>query len=285
MQAGTNYFEYHRQLAVPGAAIRLTNFQVDRPMDARFQQDEGYWLDYSLTPRTPNARGCFLMDKRRPHYEPFGSVFMLPPGETLLARSDSGEQMSLLCILEKDRIANWLDEDFSWTDRHLDASMDVQAAQVVQLLRRLAEELRRPSIASDILCEAIAVQLAIELARYYGSLEERAELGGLAGWRLRLIDERVRDCEVPPTLQELADLCGLSVRQLTRGFRATRGRSLGEHITDMRMDRAKRMLCGGETVKEISYSLGFSSPSSFCYAFRRETGHSPRQFRLFAGRA
>ena len=33
-----------------------------------------------------------------------------------------------------------------------------------------------------------------------------------------------------PSLAELAELCALSVRQLTRGFRASRGCSLGEHI-------------------------------------------------------
>src|SRR3546814_9741860 len=33
------------------------------------------------------------------------------------------------------------------------------------------------------------------------------------------------------------------------------------------------------SVKAVSYSLGFSSPSSFCYAFRRATGVTPREFR------
>jgi AraC family transcriptional regulator len=69
------------------------------------------------------------------------------------------------------------------------------------------------------------------------------------------------------------------VRQLTRGFRANRGRSIGDHVAQCRLDNAKRLLATNESVKSIAYSLGFASPSSFCFAFRRATGETPRQFR------
>ena len=36
---------------------------------------------------------------------------------------------------------------------------------------------------------------------------------------------------------------------------------------------------GDEVVTTGAYSLGFASPSGFCYAFRRATGETPRQFR------
>jgi AraC family transcriptional regulator len=34
-----------------------------------------------------------------------------------------------------------------------------------------------------------------------------------------------------------------------------------------------------ESVKSISYSMGFSSPASFCYAFRRATSETPSEYR------
>jgi AraC family transcriptional regulator len=71
----------------------------------------------------------------------------------------------------------------------------------------------------------------------------------------------------------------LSVRQLTRGFRASRGCSIGDHVTQTRLEHAKRQLASDQSVKAIAYSLGFSSPSSFSYAFRKLIGESPRQFR------
>jgi AraC family transcriptional regulator len=69
------------------------------------------------------------------------------------------------------------------------------------------------------------------------------------------------------------------VRQLTRGFRASRGRSIGECIARSRLDHARRLLATEQSVKAIAYSLGFASPSAFCFAFRRDTGETPRQFR------
>ena len=45
------------------------------------------------------------------------------------------------------------------------------------------------------------------------------------------------------------------------------------------MERAKRLLVAGESVKTVAFAMGFSSPSSFTYAFRRAVGTSPSQFR------
>jgi AraC family transcriptional regulator len=50
-------------------------------------------------------------------------------------------------------------------------------------------------------------------------------------------------------------------------------------VANNRLEHAKRMLAGDQSVKAIAYSLGFSSPSSFSYAFRRVLGETPRQFR------
>ena len=68
------------------------------------------------------------------------------------------------------------------------------------------------------------------------------------------------------------------MRQLTRGFRASRGCSIGEYVTRSQIDRAKQLLVSGESIKSIADSIGFASVSSFTYAFRRETGQTPGQF-------
>ena len=94
-----------------------------------------------------------------------------------------------------------------------------------------------------------------------------------------MIDERLSEVARPPTLAELASACGLSVRQLTRGFRASRGCSIGDHIEQCRIANAKRFLAADESVKGIAFSMGFASSSAFSQAFRRATGETPRQFR------
>jgi AraC family transcriptional regulator len=143
------------------------------------------------------------------------------------------------------------------------------------LLLRLEEETRHPGFASEALAELIAGQLVIELAQYYNSLHDRPSACGLAPWRLQLIEERIMDLGEAPTLAELAAICNLSVRQLTRAFRASRGRSIGDYIAECRMEKARALLERGESVKAVSYSMGFASPAAFGYAFRRTTGEPP----------
>jgi AraC family transcriptional regulator len=268
------------EVRLPYATAQLARFNVTEPVDRILHQEGTYWLDLCLTPRPPNSRACYR-DRWSPHrFERLGNVFLVPPGQTMQTRTDGGApQDSVLCRLRPEGVRQWFEGEFEWTDRRLAATLDISNATVRSLLLRLAEEMRHPGFASEVLVELIISQLAIELARYCGSVEESGATGGLAPWRLRLIEERLRELRGAPTLSELAGLCNLSVRQLTRAFRASRGRSIGDHVTQSRIDCAKRLLATDESVKSIAYLLGFASPSSFSFAFRRATGETPRAFR------
>jgi AraC family transcriptional regulator len=127
--------------------------------------------------------------------------------------------------------------------------------------------------------ELIAGQICIELVRHLLDIEELQSTGGLSRRSLRLIDERLAADGAPPNLSELASLCGLSVRHLTRAFRRSRQRSIGSYIADRRMQRARRLLAAGVSVKSIAYTMGFSSPAALSSAFRRTTGERPRDYR------
>ena len=268
------------ELRVPAATVQLVHFEFIEPVSGAMREDEEYRLDLCLSPRPRNARACYTERWAPNRFERIGPVFLLPPGETLQARSDGGRrQRSLVCHLRSEAMRAWLQRDLEWTDRRLTAILDIPDANIRSLLMRLAEELRHPGFASEVLVELICAQIAIELGRYCAAVNDGPVTGGLAPWRLRLIDERLREVQAAPTLAELADLCKLSVRQLTRGFRASRGCSIGDHVALSRLDHAKRMLATDQSVKAVGYSLGFSSPSSFSYAFRKLLGETPRQFR------
>jgi AraC family transcriptional regulator len=267
------------ELRAPVATVQLVRFHMLEPTD-EILREEAYWLDLCLTPRPRNARACYRERWAHDHFEPIGSVFLVPPGETMQARSDGGRpQVSIICHLRPEPIRTWFGSDLLWTDRRLKASLDIEDATIRSLLLRLAEEVRHPGFASEALVELIAAQLAIELGRYCGAITENSAMGALPAWRLRLIDERLREVREVPSLTELASICQLSVRQLTRGYRASRGRSIGDHVAHCRVENAKRLLATDESIKSIAYSLGFASPSSFSFAFRRATAETPRQFR------
>jgi AraC family transcriptional regulator len=268
------------EIRVPIALTQLVRFHMTRPADNILRDEETYWLDMCLTPRPRNARACYR-DRWAPHrFERIGRVFLLPPGETMQVRSDGGpSQASVLCHLRPEPLRQWFDSDLEWTDRRVEAGLDIPDVNIRRLLLRLAEEMRSPGFASAALVELLVAQMAIELGRYCVAVKEGSATGGLAPWRLRLIDERLREVREAPTLSELAAICNMSVRQLTRAFRASRGHSIGDHVAQCRIDNAKRLLGTDESVKGIAYSLGFASPSSFSFAFRCATGQTPREFR------
>jgi AraC family transcriptional regulator len=267
------------EFRVPIATTQLAHFHMPEPVDVVFQNQDEYWLDMCLTPRPPNTRAAFRNGSNPGMLDRIGNVFLAPPGEHIHTRNDGGDQVSIVCHLRPEQINQWFDGAFEWTARRLDAMLDIPNAAIRGLLLRLAEEARQPGFASEALVELIVAQIAIELARHCSSVADGPTTGGLAPWRLRIIDRRLTELGDAPTLGELAGLCNLSVRQLTRGFRESCGISIGEHIIRSRIDCAKRLLATDESIKAIAYSMGFATPSSFCTAFRRETGQAPSQFR------
>jgi AraC family transcriptional regulator len=265
------------ELTVPTGIAQLIHLPPSGPSDRVMQQRSDYWLDMCLTPRPLNARACYQTRWHR--FEPLGRVFLVPPGQTIRFAGEGGpQQVSILCLLNAARLQQWLGTDFVWTEGQLKDSLDIRNSSLSQLLTRLARELREPGFASAMMVELITAEVAIEVCRYR-QMTQGSRSAGLAAWRLQRIDDRLSQVAKPPSLVELAALCSLSVRQLTRAFRISRGCSIGQYVEDGQLEHAKRMLAGDSSIKRIALTLGFSSPSSFCCAFRRSTHQTPSQFR------
>lgn len=265
---------------LPEATVRIVRSDHEGSGDQCFPAQNHYRLDCGLISRPRNSRACFSDHWGTCRFEPVGDIVLVPPGQSLLMRREGGDARAfLVCALKAESVAQWLVQEPQWPDERLVASLDIRDVHIHNLLQRLAEEVRHPVRDSQVVANLITGQLAIEIARWCVAAPGSPAQGGLADWRLRLIDERLQVLRAAPTLAELAELCRLSVRQLTRGFRISRGCSIGDHVASCRMDHARRLLAEGESVKSIAYSLGFSSPSSFCYAFRQATGQTPTQFR------
>ncbi|CAN7279992.1 helix-turn-helix transcriptional regulator [Phenylobacterium sp. LjRoot219] len=272
-------FEVDAELELPTARVQLVRLNHPGPHQSLFRPSGVYWMDLCLTPRRPNARARYA-DHWGPHrFGAMGSIIALPAHEALDVNISGGRHASLICQLRAEAVDRWLPDDFEWSDRRLEACLDIASAPIRGILLRLALELRRPGVASEELAEALVFQLAIEFARYLVAISEPTETGGLAAWRLRTIDKRLAEAGEQPTLAELADLCNMSVRQLTRGFRTSRGCSIGDYMAQSRIEAAKRRLSAGESIKAIATSMGYASQSNFAFAFRRATGVTPSQFR------
>jgi len=100
--------------------------------------------------------------------------------------------------------------------------------------------------------------------------------------RLCLARERLRASERVP-LALVAREARLSTGELIRRFAALFGETPHQYRVRERLDRAKRLLAGGErSVTDICMDVGFSSVGSFSAWFARRAGLAPSAYRLRA---
>lgn len=92
----------------------------------------------------------------------------------------------------------------------------------------------------------------------------------------RLMDERFGE---DWTIARLAREVGLGEKKLQAGFRAMAGRSVHEHLREVRLAAAAALLADGASVTDAALATGFTSLSHFSKTFRAERGLLPSQWR------
>ncbi|HYG22197.1 MAG TPA: XylR family transcriptional regulator [Verrucomicrobiae bacterium] len=87
-------------------------------------------------------------------------------------------------------------------------------------------------------------------------------------------------CHEPISVKDLVGVAAMSRRGLHKAFLENLGRTPGQELQRMRIERAKRLLTETDQKVEIVAGMcGFQSANSFCVAFKQASGVSPKQFR------
>ncbi len=82
------------------------------------------------------------------------------------------------------------------------------------------------------------------------------------------------------TLQQLADICGISLYHFSRIFKQVTGQSVIAYLNDYRMSKAEMLIRSTDiTISEISAAVGYTDNSYFTRAFRKRYGVSPSEYR------
>lgn len=83
----------------------------------------------------------------------------------------------------------------------------------------------------------------------------------------------------PPTLAELSDEIGLSLKKLKEGFKQIYGDSVYSFLFDYKMEYARKMLeTGQHNVNEVGLKVGYSTASHFIAAFKKKYGTTPKKY-------
>ncbi|MGB5378481.1 helix-turn-helix transcriptional regulator [Muriicola sp.] len=83
----------------------------------------------------------------------------------------------------------------------------------------------------------------------------------------------------PPTLKELAEEIGLSLKKLKEGFKQIYGDSVYSFLFDYKMEYARKMLESNQyNVNEVGLKVGYSTSSHFIAAFKKKYGTTPKKY-------
>ena len=83
----------------------------------------------------------------------------------------------------------------------------------------------------------------------------------------------------PPSLNELANEIGLTLKKLKDGFKHIYGETVFNFLIDYKLDYARKLLESKKhNVTEISELIGYSTSSHFISAFKKKFGTTPKRY-------
>jgi AraC-like DNA-binding protein len=73
----------------------------------------------------------------------------------------------------------------------------------------------------------------------------------------------------------------MNSKKLAKGFKMIYGDTIFRYLRKLCLQRASLLLLDTDKfISEIAYDMGYSNPSNFCYAFKKEYGMTPLQYRV-----
>lgn len=201
-----------------------------------------------------------------------------------------------VCLISPGMVhEGWVGADNGWTYRMLypSASLVEQAAadifgtpdvsfkspavddpELHQLLKALHQMTASPHVQSLELETAYLSTVRMTVERHAGRRPE-ADRGrhwpALAQVR-DLLEDRFYEAI---TLDELKEQAGLSKFHLLRQFKATFGLPPHAYLTQVRVQRASRLVASGNGLADTAAAVGFVDQAHMTHAFRRTLGYTP----------
>ena len=155
--------------------------------------------------------------------------------------------------------------------------IDSQSDQGSSVRFRFLQELARSQSIEEITNLFIGSLYRTEYKlKVRGPIAPDGRVRGL-GERARIVIEESYAKRI--SLNSIANDLAVSKEHLSRVFKKKFGKTVTEHIHEVRIDRARRLMATGEfSLKQICYETGYQSYNDFYRNFRKVTGVSPKEF-------
>ncbi|ASA24104.1 AraC family transcriptional regulator [Paenibacillus donghaensis] len=155
---------------------------------------------------------------------------------------------------------------------------DDKEHSVLQTLRRMQEEFKRKRDGFAELMNLQLSEITVHLLRLLGAADFHSPSEDRVQYVLNYMDEHYRH---KLSVTTLAEMSGYSYDRFRHLFKERFGFSPLRYLLLKRLNYAKSLLQHTQMhISEISAAAGFVNDSQFCNMFKRETGVSPRTFRI-----
>lgn len=234
------------------------------------------------------GRSNFLYRENRRKYDAVfepDTISILPQGYE--ASFSWQGAFDFMAVELDDRIIDRLfHSDSSLTKQNLIPKHGIHDLRLAALLRSIEVAARSDLPTGKLYGASLSLALAAYLYEHYARNKRpapsdaptyrfsRAQIRRLQDYIQENVDKDLR-------LTELSRLVNLSPNYFCQLFRESFGASPHQYVLKQRIDLAKQMLASQRmNIADIANRLGFATQSHFTSVFRRQTGTTPRLFRM-----
>jgi AraC-like DNA-binding protein len=162
---------------------------------------------------------------------------------------------------------------------HHNPGVGVQDEVMHNLVKAMLPAFRSPGLANRLFVDHLTVAAAAHAVRHYACTTPLRSSAATSLSPLELAQAQEKLAEHVSGdigLEELSDDCGLPPLEFATAFEKTLGRSIHLWRSDLRIERARRLLARGYDTKTTAELLGYGHVGDFIKDFTRKAGVHPR---------
>ena len=233
---------------------------------------------------TSRGHGTVTIDEITRRVEP-GTLYITGPGIVHAQFSETADPVTEYCLYLNCRRNPHADDDRFALFAQTAFWMGKDNGSISNLLMQLIEENRASLSGTAEMSECLVKQVIIQLTRIYladntPTLNKVHAPALTRAGLMPVIEDAFFYRYKGLTLQELAGLLNLSIRQTQRLLQHSFGKTFSQKLTEARVAAAAQLLINTDlSITRISEKAGFSSIEHFSATFHRSTGIAPREYR------
>jgi AraC family transcriptional regulator len=264
LEAGAHYGHKNRALTI--GSLMLNEFEYPANASIPPHSHERTYLSCCMSGNYQESYGQDKTRERRPH-----TLAIHPAGEVHSEQiGDRGSRAFHVEFSDK-----WL-RNLGESAAVLERPAQIDNGPLIEQALRLYAEFQRTDPYSPLIIEALVIESIGRLARRTFSSSGRRQ----PPWLARAVDIFNSRHMRQLSLNAIAEEVGVHPIHLTRTFRRYFGCSIGEHLRELRVQHACRLLATSDRpLAEVAVSAGFCDQSHLCRAIRRRTGLTPSALR------